>query len=72
VDNLNGIKILGKMIRVDHIHQYKLPKVNFQMRQHKGFLDENYETVKLWLALRPKLEDAFILSIQSFFFFLSV
>jgi len=26
VDNLNGFKLLGKMIRVDHIHQYKLPK----------------------------------------------
>jgi hypothetical protein len=29
VDNLNGFKLLGKMIRVDHIHQYKLPKASF-------------------------------------------
>ena len=27
VDNLNGFKLLGRLIRVDHIHQYKLPKV---------------------------------------------
>ena len=26
VDNLNGFKILGRMIRVDHVQTYKLPK----------------------------------------------
>ena len=26
VDNLNAVKVLGRIIRVDHIHQYKLPK----------------------------------------------
>merc|ERR1711874_631677 len=26
VDNLNGFKILGRTIRVDHVQTYKLPK----------------------------------------------
>jgi len=26
VDNLNGMKLLGRLIRVDHVHTYKLPK----------------------------------------------
>ena len=27
VDNLNGMKLLGRLVRVDHVHTYKLPKV---------------------------------------------
>ena len=26
VDNLNGMKLLGRLVRVDHVHTYKLPK----------------------------------------------
>jgi len=35
VDNLNGFKILDRMIRVDHIHQYKLPKDLEKLDQDK-------------------------------------
>ncbi|XP_063982000.1 RNA-binding motif protein, X-linked 2-like [Diachasmimorpha longicaudata] len=28
VDNLNGIKILGRTIRVDHVSDYKAPKIS--------------------------------------------
>ncbi|XP_011498636.1 PREDICTED: RNA-binding motif protein, X-linked 2-like [Ceratosolen solmsi marchali] len=28
VDNLNGIKILGRTIRVDHVKDYKAPKIS--------------------------------------------
>jgi len=26
VDNLNGMKVCGRLVRVDHVHTYKLPK----------------------------------------------
>jgi len=26
VDNLNGMKLIGRLVRVDHVHTYKLPK----------------------------------------------
>ena len=26
VDNLNGMKLLGRLVRGDHVHTYKLPK----------------------------------------------
>jgi len=35
VDNLNGFKLLNRMIRVDHIHQYKLPKDLEKLDQDK-------------------------------------
>jgi len=35
VDNLNGYKLLSRMIRVDHIHQYKLPKDLEKLDQDK-------------------------------------
>jgi len=38
VDNLNGFKLLGKMIRVDHVHQYKLPKDLEKLDQDKKAL----------------------------------
>ncbi|GAB0096733.1 RNA-binding motif protein, X-linked 2 [Sergentomyia squamirostris] len=31
VDNLNGIKLLGKTLRVDHVNNYKAPKENDKM-----------------------------------------
>ncbi|XP_059621936.1 RNA-binding motif protein, X-linked 2 [Phlebotomus argentipes] len=31
VDNLNGIKLLGKTLRVDHVSDYKAPKDNEKM-----------------------------------------
>ncbi|VDK48270.1 unnamed protein product [Anisakis simplex] len=39
VDNLNGIKLLKRMIRVDHVAEYKVPK-------YKEDIDE--ETIRLW------------------------
>lgn len=38
VDNLNGFKLLSKMIRVDHVHQYKLPKDLEKLDQDKKAL----------------------------------
>merc|ERR1719167_541860 len=35
VENLNGFKLLNMMIRVDHIHQYKLPKDLEKLDQDK-------------------------------------
>ena len=29
VDNFNGVKLLGKVLRVDHVEKYKLPKQGF-------------------------------------------
>lgn len=41
VDNLNGIKILGRSIRVDHVENYKPPKGN------KGnFLGRDFMKIK--------------------------
>jgi len=40
VDNLNGVKVLGRLIRVDHIHQYKLPKDLEKLDQDKRKLFE--------------------------------
>jgi RNA-binding motif protein, X-linked 2 len=39
VDNLNGANICGRVIRVDHVEQYKIPKEYFQVDE----LDENGE-----------------------------
>ena len=35
VDNLNGIKVLRQLIRVDHVHNYKLPKDLEKLDQDK-------------------------------------
>lgn len=35
VDNLNGVKVLQQLIRVDHVHQYKLPKDLEKLDQDK-------------------------------------
>jgi len=40
VDNLNGVKVLGRLIRVDHVHQYKLPKDLEKLDQDKRKLFE--------------------------------
>ena len=26
MDNFNGMKLIGRLVRVDHVHTYKLPK----------------------------------------------
>jgi RNA-binding motif protein, X-linked 2 len=39
VDNFNGIKLLGRVLRVDHVDQYKLPKEIREKEEQK--LDEN-------------------------------
>ena len=41
VDNLNGVKVLVRIIRVDHIHQYKLPKDLEKLDQDKRKLFED-------------------------------
>ena len=40
VDNLNATKVLGRTIRVDHVHQYKLPKDLEKLDQDKRKLFE--------------------------------
>jgi len=50
VDNLNGIKILDRTLRVDHVADYKPPKENEKM-------DE--ETLRLYMegcAPKPQLQ----------------
>ncbi|TKR81714.1 hypothetical protein L596_015544 [Steinernema carpocapsae] len=39
VDNLNGISLVGRMIKVDHVEEYKVPKFRENV---------NEETLKLW------------------------
>jgi RNA-binding motif X-linked protein 2 len=41
VDNLNGANISGRIIRVDHVEQYKIPKEYFQLDELE--LEENGE-----------------------------
>ncbi|XP_056010631.1 RNA-binding motif protein, X-linked 2-like [Ostrea edulis] len=49
VDNLNGIKLLGRTIRVDHVEKYKVPK------EHE---DEDEMTKRLRMErIAPKLEE---------------
>merc|ERR1712126_204479 len=40
LDNLNATKVLGRTIRVDHVHQYKLPKDLEKLDQDKRKLFE--------------------------------
>ena len=40
VDNLNGMKLLGRLVRVDHVHTYKLPKDLEKMDQDRRKLFE--------------------------------
>merc|ERR1711976_1055426 len=47
VDNLNGMKLLGRLVRVDHVHTYKLPKDLEKWTQ----IDENC----LWKAVLRNL-----------------
>ena len=35
VDNFNGVKLTGRTIRVDHVEEYKLPKVSQPQRLKK-------------------------------------
>ncbi|XP_048746773.2 RNA-binding motif protein, X-linked 2-like [Ostrea edulis] len=49
VDNLNGIKLLGRTIRVDHVEKYKVPK------EHD---DEDEMTKRLRMeGIAPKMEE---------------
>jgi len=57
VDNLNGIKVLSRMIRVDHVHQYKLPKDLEKLDQDKRKLFEE--------GCAPKEIDADVVSDSS-------
>jgi RNA-binding motif protein, X-linked 2 len=41
VDNFNGIKLLGRVLRVDHVDQYKLPKEIREREEER--LEENPE-----------------------------
>ena len=43
VDNLNGIKIGGKFILVDHVEEYKLPKEFEQSDDEEKNYDEKYD-----------------------------
>jgi len=41
VDNLNGIKILGRTIRVDHVQEYKIPKEHKDEDEYMSKLREH-------------------------------
>ena len=38
VDNLNGMKLRGRLVRVDHVHTYKLPKDLEKMDADRRYL----------------------------------
>ena len=59
VDNLQGIKVLGHIIRVDHIHQYKLPKDIEKLDHDKRelFESEEEEEDQLLEYSKPKKEN---------------
>ena len=46
VDNLNGIKIGGKLILVDHVEEYRLPKEFEQSDDEEKFYDDKIEDEK--------------------------
>ena len=43
VDNLNGIKIGGKLILVDHVEEYRLPKEFEQSDDEENIYDNKYQ-----------------------------
>jgi len=54
VDNFNGAKILGRMIRVDHVGQYKHKKPGKKDEDKKTPEDEEFERMKAQaLSLDP-------------------
>ena len=48
VDNFNGIKLLGRVLRCDHVEQYRLPK-DIREKEEQAF-EENPDTV---ISLAP-------------------
>ncbi|CAK4906338.1 unnamed protein product [Aphanomyces euteiches] len=43
VDNFNGAMLLERMLRVDHVHKYKLPKELRDKEDDEGVLDDDAE-----------------------------
>jgi RNA-binding motif X-linked protein 2 len=54
VDNLNGAQVLGRTLRVDHVQNYKQPKV-------KGEDGEMEEAVEQSLNAKPQMIDGIVL-----------
>lgn len=43
VDNLNGVNICGRLIKVDHVKEFKLPKENSEVNDHEFVEDKVYK-----------------------------
>ena len=59
VDNLNGITLVGRIIRVDHVEQYKVPKMDAEMdEEQKKLLEEGCAPTPMALGgtVKPKSE----------------
>lgn len=40
VDNLNGIRLVGRVIRVDHVEQYRVPKLDDADEETRKLVEE--------------------------------
>ncbi len=69
VDNLNGANLCGRVVRVDHVEQYKIPKEYFEDEQGnmykpsgpdgKGWGDDRFKTIEEMEYVKS-LESGFI------------
>lgn len=60
VDNLNGVKVLHQLIRVDHVHNYKLPKDLEKLDQDKKKLFMEGCAPKMISGSEPSSEEEVI------------
>jgi len=60
VDNLNGVKVLRQLIRVDHVHNYKLPKDLEKLDQDKKKLFMEGCAPKMISASEESSEEEFL------------
>ena len=58
VDNLNGMKLLGRLVRVDHVHTYKLPKDLEKMDEDRKKLFVEGCAPKPLQATQPEAESS--------------
>jgi len=43
VDNFNGIELCGRVIRVDHVKKFRLPKEYSEMKDENDIFDKLYK-----------------------------
>ena len=58
VDNLNGITLVGRIIRVDHVEEYKVPKIDYENMDEKQrkLLEEGCAPTPIALGNQVKSE----------------